>query len=95
MPMWRKSAHDSVGYFNEDLQFAGDWEMWLRFVEKGLSFKKVYNTVGLYYFNHDGLSTSIKNSQKRFLEEKQIFNNFKHVFGKEVYQQFKRYFNGE
>ena len=41
MPMWRKSIHDKAGFFNEDLAYAGDWDMFLRMVESGAQFKKV------------------------------------------------------
>ena len=41
MPMWRKSVHETAGYFNENMKYAGDWEMFLRMVETGSKFKKV------------------------------------------------------
>tara|TARA_R110002074_G_scaffold361001_2_gene533979 strand:+ start:3184 stop:4836 length:1653 start_codon:yes stop_codon:yes gene_type:complete len=93
MPMWEKSIHENAGYFDETLKYAGDWEMWLRCVDKGLKFKKISNIMGLYLFNEEGLSTSTKNRDERFLEEQLIFNKYKHVFGKKIYNRFKGYFN--
>ena len=29
-PMWRKSARDKYGYFDESFECAGDWEFWSR-----------------------------------------------------------------
>jgi len=94
MPLWRKSMTDEVGLFDETLKYAGDWDMWLRCVEAGHKFKRVPYVLGLYYMNPDGLSTSTKNAKERFIEEKSIFNKYKHVFGEKMYNRFKGYFNG-
>lgn len=94
MPLWKKSMTEETGLFDEQLKFAGDWDMWLRCVEKGYKFKKVPYAYGLYYINPDGLSTSSKNNKERFREERDIFNKYKHVFGEKVYNKFKGYFNG-
>lgn len=94
LPMWKRKMTDDNGKFDESLKFAGDWEMWLRCVSKGSRFKRINRTLGLYYMNPDGLSTSKSNYMEKFNEEKYLFNKYKDVFGKVVYNQFKEYFNG-
>jgi GT2 family glycosyltransferase len=94
MPIWKKSMTDKIGLFDENLKYAGDWEMWLRCVDAGFRFKKIPFTKGLYYQNPEGISTSIENHDERFQEESSIFNKYKHIFGDRVYNSFKGYFNG-
>lgn len=52
-PMWRKSVHDEIGYFSEDLRSAADYEFWCR-----IAFKRpllhVRQFLGLYYENPAG-----------------------------------------
>jgi glycosyltransferase involved in cell wall biosynthesis len=93
LPMWRRSMTDKVGLFDESLKYAGDWDMWLRCVASGFSFKKVPHDLGLYYMNPEGLSTSADNSVDRLKEESVIFYKYKHVFGDTVFKKFKGYFN--
>ena len=94
LPMWRKEMTQKNGEFDESLKYAGDWEMWLRCVQAGSKFKRIHKILGLYYMNPDGLSTSRESQKERFKEEREIFNKYKNVFGQEVYNQFKGYFNG-
>ncbi len=94
LPMWKKSMTNEIGLFDESLKYAGDWDMWLRCVDKGYKFKKIPYILGLYYMNPQGLSTSKQNSKEKFEEERNIFNKYKHVFGDKVFEQFKGYFNG-
>jgi glycosyltransferase involved in cell wall biosynthesis len=53
-PMWRASVHKDVGYFDETLTCAGDWDMWLRIAEK-YPLKHVPQFLGLYYINPAGI----------------------------------------
>ncbi len=93
MPVWRRKMHNKSGLFNENYKYAGDWEMWLRAIRFGSVFKKISGTYGLYHFNPDGLSTSKENEKTKFLEEKNIFNEYKDVIGEKNYQNYKKYFN--
>tara|TARA_R110000824_G_scaffold22464_4_gene82181 strand:- start:395 stop:2047 length:1653 start_codon:yes stop_codon:yes gene_type:complete len=93
MPMWRKSVHDKIGYFNPHLRRAGDWEFFLRMVEFDSVFKKVDIPIGLYYLNSEGLSTSPENFEEKIKEECQVFETYKHIFGEQNYNQFKTYFH--
>lgn len=49
MPMWRKSLHDTVGYFDEKFETAGDYEFWLRVSTKfDNPFHHIKQNVGKY-----------------------------------------------
>lgn len=48
MPMWRKSLHEQVGYFDESYHVAGDYEFWLRLAKNGKKFYHVREVVGDY-----------------------------------------------
>ena len=93
LPIWKRDLNEKYGKFNEELSFAGDWEMWLRAVGQGAKFKKIHEVLGLYYFNPTGLSTSPKKRKERFAEEKQIFHQYKDIFGENVYNRFSGYFS--
>ncbi len=95
MPVWRKSMHDSAGLFESDYRYAGDWEMWLRAVRNGSTFRRLPGVHGMYYMNPDGLSTSPENEKVRFAEEKQIFWEYTDIFGEQVTEHFSQYFSSE
>tara|TARA_R110002020_G_scaffold149972_3_gene326446 strand:+ start:1947 stop:3563 length:1617 start_codon:yes stop_codon:yes gene_type:complete len=79
MPMWRKLVHDKCGFFDEEgCDFADDWEMWLRMVHAGSTFKKLHKTVGLYLVG--GRSQQDNNASQR-REEAKIFFKYSHLFG--------------
>ena len=92
MPMWRTSVHKKVGYFNENMKYAGDWEMFLRMVEAGSKFKKIDRPLGLYYYNSDGLSTSSEHAVERGKEEAEVFFKYKDVFGERNFKTYENYF---
>ena len=95
MPVWRKSMHESAGLFESAYRYAGDWEMWLRAVREGSTFKRIPGVYGMYYMNPDGLSTSAANEEVRFKEEKQIFWEYADVFGPYVVDAYSPYFSGQ
>lgn len=66
-PMWRRALHEELGYFDESLQYAGDYEFWLRIAEKYPMLAE--NTpLHLYFDNPQGLY----NSHRRSNEELQV-----------------------
>jgi len=75
-PMWRKSIHDTFGFFREDYRSASDWEFWLRCSFGGSKFKKTRDAMGVYYFNPEGISTSKANESWKREEEKEIFQTY-------------------
>jgi len=52
-PMWRKSIHDAIGYFSEDLRSAADYEFWCRIALK-YPLRHIPQFLGLYYENPVG-----------------------------------------
>lgn len=46
-PMWRRSLHDKLGFFDERMVVAGDYEFWLRVARLG-GLKLVPEILGLY-----------------------------------------------
>jgi len=75
-PMWRKSIHKNCGLFSQKYRSAGDWEMWLRAASKGSKFKKIDDTLGLYYFNPKGISTNTENFSWKKKEEEEIYETY-------------------
>jgi glycosyltransferase involved in cell wall biosynthesis len=75
-PMWRRSYHDKYGMFDSKYKSAGDWELWLRGASQGAQFKKIENTLGLYYFNPTGISTNPENFEWKREEEKKVFKKY-------------------
>lgn len=89
MPVWKKSVHNVIGYYREDLKYPIDWEMWLRMVKNNFKFKKINKIVGLYYYNPNGLTTSNDNVKIKLKEEAKVFFEYKEIFG----NNFKKYEN--
>lgn len=92
MPMFRKSMIEKNGGFGP-LKYASDWELWLRCVRNGSTFKKVDTFVGLYYNNPQGLSTNKEKSLERLKEERDVFYGYKDVLGEQNFQIYKGYFD--
>lgn len=92
MPVWKKKIHEKIGYFREDIKYPIDWEMWLRMVRSGYSFKKFNTISGLYLFNPNGLTTSAENSKIRLREESKIFFEYHDIFG-ENFKLYESYFS--
>lgn len=92
MPMWKRKLHQKYGYFSSKYKFANDWDMWLRMVNGGCAFKKIHESIGLYYFNDEGNSTSIHNFKDKIKEENSIFQEYKEIFGEENYNRYRAYF---
>lgn len=54
-PMWRKSLHDTVGFFDTSFMVAGDYEMWLRMVACGVVMQRLPQVLGLFYWHPEQL----------------------------------------
>lgn len=58
-PMWRRSLHQQLGYFDDSLYYAGDYEFWLRIAEKHSML--AHNTaLHLYLENPQGLWNTLR-----------------------------------
>jgi len=53
-PMWRRSVHDTYGYFDEKLTTSGDYEFWLR-ISQTFDFFHVKEPLGLYLDSPDSI----------------------------------------
>tara|TARA_R100000406_G_scaffold37860_2_gene25168 strand:- start:783 stop:2783 length:2001 start_codon:yes stop_codon:yes gene_type:complete len=82
-PMWRKTLHEKHGMFNDEYFSAGDWEMWLRASFGGSKFKHINKTLGLYYFNPEGISTNKETESKKQKEEMSIFMKYNKLLNTE------------
>tara|TARA_R110000824_G_scaffold377209_1_gene568425 strand:- start:207 stop:1826 length:1620 start_codon:yes stop_codon:yes gene_type:complete len=88
MPLWKNTLHDVAGFFDSDIcDYADDWELWLRAVDSGCSFKKINEIVGLYKTG----GRSQQNDIEQRKEEARIFFKYSHLFGQN-YQIYKPYF---
>ncbi len=71
-PMWRRSVHGEVGYFNENFTGLGDYEFWLRLGEK-YSMLHIPVVTGLYWLEPESLSLNKKDSEKEIAECREIY----------------------
>lgn len=77
-PMWRKSLHDSVGYFdNEKFATIGDWEMWIRFAKHGAIFKLIPEILCIY-LDHDN-TVSKKQADRVMVEKNNLIQKYGHT----------------
>lgn len=57
-PLLKKKTVIDCGMFNPDFWITGDYEMWCRMQSKGAKFYKVDDTMGVYFKNPVGVSTT-------------------------------------
>jgi FkbM family methyltransferase len=55
-PMWRKSVHESVGYFDDSFKAAGDYDFNIRFSLSGRKAKHISAPLGLYLEHPEAIS---------------------------------------
>ena len=87
-PMWRKTLHEQYGFFDSSYKYSGDWEMWLRTVEGGATFKKVEGIYALYYYNPQGLSTGQQFKPQKDREDQRIRERYGYIWGQDTYREF-------
>jgi len=80
MPIWKKEIHNKVGLFLESYPSCGDWEFWLRSTFLGLKFKRFPETLGVYYFNPNGLSTDSSNNSWKIPDEKYVGESYRQYY---------------
>ncbi|MEA2079937.1 MAG: glycosyltransferase, partial [Pseudomonadota bacterium] len=54
-PMWRRSVHDEIGYFNEEYVALGDQDFWLRMGERS-KLLSLPDFTGLYYVSEESIT---------------------------------------
>ncbi len=64
-PMWRRSLHDKIGFFDSQYKSCGDYEFWLRAAFSGSLFFKLDEVLVVYYFNPQGMSTNQDSPSKQ------------------------------
>ncbi len=78
-PMWRKSLHTELGYFDDTLTCAGDWDFWLRIsISSRYKFKHIPEFLGLYYYNENGIEhgRKIHSLYERYIVGKRYGNPY-------------------
>ena len=80
LPVWRKIIHTKFGYFDNNYPTASDFEFWLRCLSNGARFDKIYEIVGSYYYNPNGLSTNDQSSNQK--EFQMIKEKYKYLLNK-------------
>jgi len=64
-PMWRRNLHNELGYFDETLVSAGDWDFWLRCASENKLFGQIKDAISVYFQNPNGLSTSLDSADSK------------------------------
>ena len=62
-PMWRKSIHDTIGYFDEQFKVVGDFEFQIRVAYK-YPFVKVDGILGYFFIGSGGARLSQQNKMQ-------------------------------
>jgi hypothetical protein len=73
-PVWRKSLHQKIGYFNESYEIIGDYEFFLRATSNGSNFAYVPQAKGLMLWHHEALSTK---SFKVYAEKEILLKHYR------------------
>ncbi len=71
-PMWRRSVHKEIGYFDEKYIAIGDQEFWLRMGEK-FRLLHIPEFTGLYWNSEDGLSNKREITDPEISEIRSIY----------------------
>jgi ADP-heptose:LPS heptosyltransferase/glycosyltransferase involved in cell wall biosynthesis len=91
-PMWRKSVHESIGYFNSDYTISGDYDFYIRLAHR---FGAIHlrETLGLFLQRGDSLSGS-DNKMKTIKETLVILKHYReHIPIGDIYHELKNYLN--
>ncbi|MGB5772304.1 MAG: glycosyltransferase, partial [Crocosphaera sp.] len=81
-PMWRRSLHNKLGYFDTSYKSAADYDFWLKAAFSGSSFMKLPKPIVLYYHNPQGMST--KQESPGQIEGENIIKSYQGIFHKSI-----------
>ncbi|HRP02646.1 MAG TPA: glycosyltransferase [Candidatus Kapabacteria bacterium] len=87
-PMWRKSVHNTIGYFNDSYKIGGDYEFFIRLAKE---FKPIHlrETLGLFLQGNDALTNS-KNITDILKETRETLKTHRRTIDlKQVYPTFE------
>lgn len=76
-PLLKRQTIIDAGMFNPDYSIVGDYEMWLRLSRMGHRFQKIPETIGSYFNNPAGLSTSKNLEIERVRQVQEIQTKYK------------------
>jgi GT2 family glycosyltransferase len=76
-PVWRRSVHNEIGYFDESFFASGDYEFWCRLALRH-PMKHVRELLGLYLHNGAGVSNS--NLQRSWAEAQRVQDMYRQSF---------------
>lgn len=66
-PLWRRSVHDKIGYFDLEYPSIADWEMWIRMAFNGYKFKLIPEILCMFFQNDSSVSNRFE--ERRLNEE--------------------------
>lgn len=85
-PLWRRRAHEKLGYFNPALRAAGDYEFNFRFNLAGLQALHIAEPLGSFLHRADSISTQDKTSgneatelRARFITAENVLKLYQHA----------------
>lgn len=99
-PVWKKSIHDTVGFFDCNMPQIGDWDMWIRFAKNGFKFKLIPEILCLYH-SHSGsnttraVNTESYQKQNKYLVDKHLDYFNANYEKNQQYQVIKEIINNE
>ena len=76
-PMWKKSLHSRIGYFDESFRSAGDHDFWIRASVANAKFHKCEDVHVGYFINPVGMST--KRSSPGVREGARILRKYRNL----------------
>ena len=74
-PIWKRDVHTKIGYFDETLRSAGDYDFWIRAAIGELVFAKIPKSTVGYFVNPLGMSTSTNSPSRK--EEGEIREKYR------------------
>lgn len=84
-PMWRRSLHDRMGYFDTSYRSASDHDFWIRSALEGAKFLKIDDTLISYFFNPQGMST--RKDSPGAKEGKYITSFYRSIYSAKFFQE--------
>lgn len=80
---YSKKAIKNIGYYNEDIKYTQDYDLYLRFIKYGYTIKYFNKNIGKFYISDEQYSTSI---HSKMMDETLKYIDYKciHIFLKKT-----------